>query len=339
MGHRQDVQVAAHDRIGQQLGLVGDHHRAKVELATLEHVELLVDRRRRDDDVEPGRYGQHPPHQLFGTAAHRADAHPHTLQVGRNLETIEVAAQDDQRLRLRQAPDQFEPVAFGIRHAILHQRQVHVTGLACGDQALDVLGGPGRGDVDQLSLAARHLAGEGIDEGVVAAARAAGQHRDLDMAQAGPRVEPGHQGGQQEEACERRAPSSWPVTATRPVRVGRARVSGGLWRSGFGLFCHGREGAVVEGARGATQQLPLPARVILMHRSCRVDATEAGWTLDPVPWLAALAPLAFFVKTRSRVPGGGESALSGAPYALQSRCGRTSLSRGLIDKRRGLECP
>ena len=98
--------------------------------------------------------------------------------------------------------DQLEPVAFGIRHAILHQRQMHVTGLACGDQALDVFGGPGRGDVDQLPLAARYLAGEAIDDGVIPAARAAGQHRDLDMAQAGARVQPGHQCTQQEEAGE-----------------------------------------------------------------------------------------------------------------------------------------
>jgi hypothetical protein len=70
-----------------------------------------------------------------------------------------------------------------------------------------------------------------------------------------------------------------------------------------------------------------------------VDAPEAGWTLDPLPWLVATAPLAFFVETRSRVPGGGESALSGAPSVLQSRHGRAPLSRGSIDRRPGLECP
>ena len=116
-------------------------------------------------------------------------------------------------------------------------------------------------------------------------------------------------------------------------------ASGGLLRSGCRAFLPWSRGRSGRRCLGSHPTASLASADESDASNMSVDAPEAGWTLDPLPWLVATAPLAFFVETRSRVPGGGESALSGAPSALQNRHGRAPLSRGSIDRRPGLECP
>ena len=80
VGQAQDLQVAPGDRVGDELRLVVDDHRAEIELAALEHVELPVDGLRRHDEVEAGERGQHAARHLLGAAADGTDAEPQALR-------------------------------------------------------------------------------------------------------------------------------------------------------------------------------------------------------------------------------------------------------------------
>ncbi len=127
----QDLQLAPAHRVDDELRILVDHHRAQVQLTALEHVELLVDRLRRDLELEFGKRSEHVAREVLGATAEWPDAEPQASQVLRRLNAVGIAAEDHERLGPRQAPDQLEPLPGRPIDAILHQRELDVArGLA-----------------------------------------------------------------------------------------------------------------------------------------------------------------------------------------------------------------
>jgi len=134
----QNLHLALGHHVGQQLALVVEDHRGKVEFAALGHRELLIDRQRQRDDIYPLEQRQHLTHQVLGSAAVRAYADAQAFQVGRSANAFDTAPDKDQRLRPRQPADQLQLVSLRVANAVLYQTEMDIAVLCAGDQPLHV---------------------------------------------------------------------------------------------------------------------------------------------------------------------------------------------------------
>ena len=104
--------------------------------------------------------------------------------------------------RPRQPTDQLQLVSVRVGNAVLYQGEVDFAALRASDQPLDVFNGSGRGQVVHSTVAARGFGGEFLDRGEVVARRGAGKHSHAHVAQARPRVQPGHERREQSKYGE-----------------------------------------------------------------------------------------------------------------------------------------
>ena len=81
IGNAKDLQLAPAHGVDDELRILVDHHRAQVQLTALEHVELSVDRLRRDLELEFGERSEHAAGEVLGAAAEWPDAKPQASRV------------------------------------------------------------------------------------------------------------------------------------------------------------------------------------------------------------------------------------------------------------------
>ena len=160
------------------------HEGGEVEL-TLGHQPCLLGQLvMGETEVESSqvRVGEQLLHQVGGAGAVRADADGGPAQIRHVAKSAAGPAEQQQRLRLGQPAEQFEPRAGRHRRAVLNQGEHFGAASSAGGEAVDILDRACGRDRCEAPVLACGALGETAGQRMILAAGGAGQHRRLQVA-------------------------------------------------------------------------------------------------------------------------------------------------------------